>query len=397
MLFKRLAAIVVALILLIQLAACKSNPLLEAVSHIDTSSEAVHTNNTSSGVVEHTDNLQLDSEENEIYTNDIFVSSNPDNNSSKVENPTQDSATSENQNADDTQQDNNKEETNKGDIVVSCNHGDEDPYINIIKSEFYVNYTAACCNTDAKNRSKHGLLSGSLELPGQYATEADNRPQNNGKFIRNTASMYIDNGNTYIVMDATGREVMRIHKAGGYITLEEVAAYMYAFGGTDGSIPANYTSNKGGKPNSSIWGEYLRVNHSYFIGNTDKYPYEPELPDISGCGGSLQYFEMDIGTTGTVTPGYAAKPYVQGNKINRGAARIVYTRQDLNGNGLYENNEVYVFYTHNHYNDFREYLNYYGGWGEMFGNITGGGVYSSKTDANPTPYVETAYADFYKQ
>ena len=50
---------------------------------------------------------------------------------------------------------------------------------------------------------------------------------------------------------------------------------------------------------------------------------------------------------------------------------------------------MYVFYTHNHYNDFREYLNYYGGWGEMFGNITGGGTISSHTDCNPTPYVPT--------
>ena len=47
---------------------------------------------------------------------------------------------------------------------------------------------------------------------------------------------------------------------------------------------------------------------------------------------------------------------------------------------VYENNEVYVFYTHNHYNDFREYLNYYGGWGQIFGNVTGGGEYSSKTN-----------------
>lgn len=93
-------------------------------------------------------------------------------------------------------------------------------------------------------------------------------------------------------------------------------------------------------------------------------------------------------------PGYAPKPYVQNGSITRGAARLVYARQDLNGNGTYEQNEVYVFYTHNHYNDFREYLNYYGGWGEMFGNVTGGGEYSSKTDANPTPYVPTAYADF---
>ena len=56
--------------------------------------------------------------------------------------------------------------------------------------------------------------------------------------------------------------------------------------------------------------------------------------------------------------------------------------------------EVYLFYTYNHYNDFEEYLNYYGGWGEMFGNITGGGQMSSKYNCNPTPYVEVSLRDF---
>ena len=54
---------------------------------------------------------------------------------------------------------------------------------------------------------------------------------------------------------------------------------------------------------------------------------------------------------------------------------------------------VFVFYTYNHYNDFQEYLNYYGGWGEMFGNITGGGTLSSKRDYNPTPYVAVVLAE----
>ena len=175
----------------------------------------------------------------------------------------------------------------------------------------------------------------------------------------------------------------------------ELNAYMYAFGGTSGSMPANYTTSKKTRPSESIWGEYLRVNHSKFSGNTRKYPYEPQLPDISGCGGALQYYEMDIGTTGTETPGnYAVKIYNDGTVITRGAARLVYTRQDKNLNGTIEENEVYVFYTDNHYNDFREYLNYYGGWGEVFGNMTGGGEYSSKTNCNPTPYVPTAYEQF---
>ena len=270
---------------------------------------------------------------------------------------------------------------------------DADPYTAVSKEVFYANYSNACCLTNAKYRSQHGLLSGSLEVPGQYVTEAENRPMADGKFIRNTTAYYLDGGSTYVIVDATGREVMRIYKGGAYITLEEVAAYMYAFGGN--SMPANYTTSKKTRPSASIWGEYLRVNHSKFSGNTAKYPYEPELPDISGCGGALQYYEMDIGTTGTQTPGnYAVKIYNDGTVITRGAGRLVYARQDKNRNGIFESDEVYVFYTHNHYNDFREYLNYYGGWGEMFGNVTGGGEYSSKTNCNPTPYPETACQEF---
>ena len=273
---------------------------------------------------------------------------------------------------------------------------DADPYTAVSKEAFYANYTPACCLTNSKYRTKHGLLSGSMEVPGQAAVDAQNRPTEDGKFIRNTSAYYMDGGSTYVVTDETGKEVMRIYKGGAYITLEEVAAYMYAFGGASGSLPANYTTSKKTRPSESIWGEYLRVNHSKFSGNTQKYPYEPELPDISGCGGDLQYYEMDIGTTGTKTPGdYPVKTYNDGTVITRGAARLVYARQDKNGNGTFEADEVYVFYTDNHYNDFREYLNYYGGWGQVFGNVTGGGEYSSKTNCNPTPYPATAYRYFY--
>jgi hypothetical protein len=67
---------------------------------------------------------------------------------------------------------------------------------------------------------------------------------------------------------------------------------------------------------------------------------------------------------------------------------------DKNHDGIFGTDEVYVFYTGNHYNDFREYLNYFGGWGEPFGNETGGGTLSSKSHYNPTPYVPTGYAAF---
>ena len=187
-----------------------------------------------------------------------------------------------------------------------------------------------------------------------------------------------------------GDEVYRIYRGGGYIGLEEVAAYVYAFG----DVPANYVSSKSTSPTSSKWGIYLRLNHTAFSGNTSRYPYEPELPRISGCGGDLRYYEIDIGTTGTdCDPSYAAQPYNDGRRITRGAARIVYARFDANGDRVIDLSERFVFYTYNHYNDFREYLNYYGGWGEMFGNVTGGGTLSSKYNYNPTPYVRTVKMD----
>ena len=277
---------------------------------------------------------------------------------------------------------------------VGCGGHEEDPYVNVDKDAFYAEYTTACCYVDACYRTQHFLMSGSLEVPGQDAQDSPYRPMEGDKYILNTSTHYEDDGNTYVVVDCTGEEVLRVYKGAAYITLEEVAAYMYAFGGSNQTLPGNYVSSKPTKVGTNPWGIYLRGNHSHFTGNTKKYPYEPALPDITGCGGRLQYFEMDIGTTGTVTPGYTGKIYNNGTTITRGAARLVYARVDLNNNGVYEQGEIYVFYTHNHYNDFREYLNYYGGWGQMFGNVTGGGVFDSKTQYNPTPYPEVIYKSF---
>ena len=188
---------------------------------------------------------------------------------------------------------------------------------------------------------------------------------------------------------AYGEPAFEVYKGGAYVTLEEVAAYVFAFG----EPPANQSYSKNASPSSSPWGEFLRLNNTKFSGSTSKYPYEPELPRISGCGGDLVYFEMDIGTTGTdCDPSYDAYIYNDGYSITRGAARLVYACQDINGNKIIDLDERYVFYTYNHYNDFQEYLNYYGGWGEMFGNITGGGTISSKYDYNPTSYVAVYHA-----
>ena len=243
---------------------------------------------------------------------------------------------------------------------------------------------------EARERAEKGIPAGSLTVPDQTPIVPEYRPMKNGQYIRNSNSNFIDD-DTYAVVDSYGNEVFRIYRGGGYITLEEIAAYVYAFG----TVPANYVSGKNAEPEGSIWGEYLRLNHSKFSGNTQKYPYEPELPNISGCGGTLQYYEIDIGTTGTdCDSDFIVKTYNDGQSITRGAARIVYGHDDLDGDGVLEFGEHHVFYTYNHYNDFQEYLNYYGGWGEMFGNVTGGGELSSKHDYNPTPYVYVLWEEF---
>ena len=253
------------------------------------------------------------------------------------------------------------------------------------RDKFYGNSNPATSYEDASDRASRGEIAGADTVPDQAPTISEYRPMIDGKYVKNTNSYYIDY-NTYVVVNAYGQEVLRVYRGGGYITLEEVAAYIYAFG----EPPANHSSSKRTKPTDSIWGKYLRVNNTKFSGNTTKYPYEPVLPRINGCGGDLQYWEMDIGTTGTdCDPGYSIRIYNDGSIITRGAARLVYTWNDLNKNGITDSTDVvYIFYTYNHYNDFQEYLNYFGGWGEMFGNITGGGTLSSNSHYNPTPYVE---------
>ena len=260
---------------------------------------------------------------------------------------------------------------------ISGEHGDigerptlsgNDPYDDMSSSEFYANYKPATSYEDAYYRTENGFVSGTLTLATGAPTLAKNRPTYNGKYIRNTKELYSDGGEAYTIVDSDGNPVMTIYKCGAYIALEEVAAYVYAFG----TYPPNYNPNKNAKPTSSAFGKYLRVNHSQFSGDTSRYPNEPNLPNANGGGGNLQYWEMDIGGAG----------YNNGSRITRGAYRIVYAKRDINRNGKYEYGELHVFYTYNHYEDFQEYLNYYGGWSDRFGFETGGSIY-----AKPSQYV----------
>lgn len=275
-------------------------------------------------------------------------------------------------------------------IVVNVVGGN--PYLDIDKNEFYKNYTRATSLLDSQYRSECYLMSGSITPQDQEPDIASNQPKQGNMLIHNTSRNFSNNGNVYTVYNVNGEKEFDIYYGGAYTSLEEVAAYIYAWG----EVPVNYDPDKDAEPYNSEWGEYLRANNNYFSGDTKKYPYEPELPNISGVdNGNVMYYEIDIGTTGTdCDPKYDPEIYNDGDRIIRGAARIVYTYSYINGDPV-SDEDRYVFYTYNHYNDFQEYLNYYNGWGEMFGNITGGGTISSKVDYNPTPYVQTYRKDLF--
>lgn len=275
-------------------------------------------------------------------------------------------------------------------LVVNVVGGN--PYLDIDKNEFYNNYKRATSLLDSQYRSECYLMSGDITPQDQEPEIASNQPKQGNMLIHNTTRDFSNNGNVYTVYNVNGEKEFDIYYGGAYTSLEEVAAYIYAWG----EVPVNYDPDKEAQPYNSNWGEYLRANNTYFSGNTKKYPYEPELPNISGIdNGNVMYYEIDIGTTGTdCDPKYDPEIYNDGERIVRGAARIVYTYSYINGDPV-SDEDRYVFYTYNHYNDFQEYLNYYNGWGEMFGNITGGGTISSKVDYNPTPYVQTYRKDLF--
>ena len=404
--YKKMIRIFSALLLIcLMLTSCNVAELPDAIENIASSQSGTDRINESDAKATEKPTLKPDEDESgdDSFTDDDTVI--PDSNNGNNNDNSNNSNNNDNTNNDNTNNGNNNNDNNGNNDNNDNNGGNgntlvipeedpkpaSDPYANVNKNDFYADYEPATSYWDSYYRTQNGLMSGSIEAQDQAPTLADKMPMDDGYYVRNTSAIYSKDKNVYYVVNADGEIVNKIYKGGAYVTLEEVAAYVFAFG----EVPANYVSSKSTKPTSSKWGEYLRLNHSAFSGDTSRYPYEPELPDISGCGGSLRYYEIDIGTTGTdCDPSYYPAVYNNGTKITRGAARIVYTRFDANGDKIIDVNEKYLFYTYNHYNDFQEYLNYEGGWGEIFGNITGGGTISSKYDCNPTDYVPTKRAAF---
>jgi len=247
-----------------------------------------------------------------------------------------------------------------------------DPYASISKTSFYSSYSVATSYMDAYYRSLHCLMSGSIADQDQAPTISSNQPMDDTTFKRNITNRYVKTSDGeiigYRIIDTDGNVVDTIYKGGAYVTLEEVAAYMYAFG----EKTANHiSSNAKATIASNEWGKYCRGNFAYFACDTVTYPDEPDLPD--NYGGTIgdndkKYYEMDIGTTGTdCDPSYASAVYNDGTTCNRGAARIVFTYNDINDDHIEDPDEKFVFYTYDHYADYQEYLNYSGGWGKMFG------------------------------
>lgn len=269
-----------------------------------------------------------------------------------------------------------------------------DPYTNVNKTEFYADYAPATSYEDAYYRTQHKLMSG--DISDQYYLPTEGKKVEDGKAIRATTATYVldTDGDylAYIPNTAEGEEYIIFYGA-AYTSLNEVAAYLLAFG----DVPANQITNKNSTGQSqaiSNWGKYGRVNNGVFSGNPSKYPFQPLLPNIF----DIEYREMDFGTTGGYVNSnsngtyYSQKLYNNGSKIDRGAARFVYV-SDSNIKNI---DERYVFYTYNHYNDFQEYLNYHNGWGYRFGNQSAGNEYCGGSKdfyalncVSPTPYITT--------
>lgn len=246
--------------------------------------------------------------------------------------------------------------TQEVDIVL-----DEDPYEGISKSEFYASYVPACSSWDAKRRSEHGLLSG-FDNSSQSRTPvySSYRPMEGDRYILNSTSGFTSGQDGYKVYDAYGNYDFTVYEEGGYTSLIEIAAYLYAYG----DVPANYIDIKRRSDDPTLfdeayalWGSDLGTNNNYYSADTSSYPYEPHMPEATVDGGQVSYYEVDF--------------YPNGYSNSRGTCRFVYSRY-RNGSSISKPEDRYVFYTYNHYNDFEEFLNYSYGWGERFGNETAG-------------------------
>ena len=265
-------------------------------------------------------------------------------------------------------------------------------YKNIDKDEFYKNYKKASSYEDSYYRSFYGLMSG--DIKEQSHLPKDGGIIENNQYVRCMKATYVldtlGNYVAYIINDKNNNYDI-IYYGGAYTSLNEVAAYLLAFG--EVPVNSNYDKNDGQKTSIAKWGKFGRVNIDSFSGDVNRFPYEPLLPNVR----TIKYSETDFGTIGgykneSVSKTYNQTNYNNGKSISRGAARFCF----VSDSRIKSIDERHVFYTYNHYNDFQEYLNYNDGFGKRFGNESAGNQYcSSAYDFNesatndPTEYPNT--------
>lgn len=251
-----------------------------------------------------------------------------------------------------------------------------DPYTDVSKTEFYSDYSYASSYEEAYFRTQHYYMSG--DITDQQHLTPTGKVMSGSSAVRCTTAIYIlDYNGGYLgyIPNSLNGENHVIWYGGAYISHNDLAAYLFAFG----KIPVNnnYHKNSGKQSSVADWGKYGRVNYGSYSNDTTKYPYEPKLY----ANGNQSYIETDFGTIGNYYTGDRKQSiYNNGSSINRGAARFCFV------NNKKSVDERYVFYTYNHYNDFQEYLNYENGFGVRFGYETAGNAYGT-TNGTPTQYA----------
>ena len=85
-------------------------------------------------------------------------------------------------------------------------------YADMSPEEFYADYELAENAEDAYWRSYYGFMSGSLTTPDQAPTVAENRPMQDGMYIRNSVTTFIGD-DVYVLVDVNGDVVMEISKS----------------------------------------------------------------------------------------------------------------------------------------------------------------------------------------
>ena len=192
------------------------------------------------------------------------------------------------------------------------------------------------------------------------------------------------------------------YKCGIYVSMNDVAAYLFAFN----ELPINHLAGANLKSEAvEQWGEFGRVNFNKYSGpSATRYQYEPYLKGQDDK--SLYYREIDFGANIGSNHYFSYKQKYNSNN-GRGPFRLLlansydssYTYSKSSTSYSTPNptqiDDRYVYYTWNHYNDFVEYLNYYDGFADPFGNVTAGNPEDTYVASNPpTQRVDSILAVF---